>query len=241
MCLRSNSSQLPFDKSLSCLELKNQSTDSTFEYQPKTPQRDHGFIAVSAFNSYFSVKNMEILFNWSCNNFRDFNVFIMDEVSIFNLMALGYNEGHAYKKTRKHDNNLKNKVIKSLVNIGFSLEMSNKKILFLSNISQSETYINSYERYLKIFENNLSFRNDCLGATKSMLLDKVAYVSNNAVNLSVKYLLAELPFWFDIPYVLNIPSSTLVYKDMPFFWKRICYNYGLLSPQQEILIKNVDR
>jgi tRNA-dependent cyclodipeptide synthase len=205
-----------------------------------TNKREHALVAVSAFNSYFSVNNMEILFDWACKNFNYFNIFIMDEVSIFNLMALGYDKETALKKTKKHDRNLKNKVIKSLVKIGFTLDESREKILLLSQISKNNQYIKAYERYLKIFEANESFRNDCLGATKSMLSEKMKNVSEEAVRLSVNYLLAELPFWFEIPYILNISSSVLVYKDLSFYWERICCNYNLISSHQEILIKRVD-
>ncbi len=203
-------------------------------------KREHGLIAVSNFNSYFSVKNMEILFSWGCENFNDFNVFIMDKVSIFNLKALGYDEKQASKRTKKHDRNLKNKVIKSLINIGFNLDESRKKILLLSELSKSDKYIEAYERYVQIFETNTSFRNDCLGATKSMLSEKIHSVNDEAIYMSVKYVLAELPIWFEIHHILGLPSSVLVYKDLSFFWKRICYNYNFLSPQQEIFIKCVD-
>lgn len=203
-------------------------------------KKDHALIAVSAFNSYFSIKNMEILFNWACKEFNNFNVFFMDEVSIFNLMALGYDEEQALKKTKKHDSNLKNKIIQSLNNIGFNSEDSQKKMILLSQISQSDTYLAAYKRYMHIFETNAFFKKDCLDATKTMLLKKINNVSDKVLHLSLKYLLAELPIWLDIPYVLNLPSSVLVYKDLPLPWERICYNYNLLSPQQEILIKRVD-
>jgi tRNA-dependent cyclodipeptide synthase len=203
-------------------------------------KRDHALIAVSTFNSYFSVKNMEILFRWSSENFNDFNIFIMDEVSFFNLMALGYDEKKAFDKTKKHDRNLINKVIKSLTNIGLDLESSKKKILLLSQLSKNDCYIEAYNRYVHIFETNVSFRNDCLGATKSMLSEKMEDLNDKVIQLSVKYLLAELPIWFEIPYILGLPSSVLVYKNLSFFWKRICYNYNFLSPQQEIMIKCVD-
>ncbi len=163
---------------------------------------------------------MKILFSWADENFNDFNVYIMDQVSIFNLIALGYNEEQALKKTKKHDRNLINKVVKS---------GPANKIILHSDLSQTPRYIEAYERYVHIFENNPNFRNDCLGI-----------LSEKGRNVSVKYLLAELPLWFEIPYLLNISSSVLVYKDLSIFWKRICYDYNLLSPQQEIFIKCVN-
>lgn len=98
----------------------------------------------------------------------------------------------------------------------------------------------AYQRYLNIYETNDSFKNDCLGATNIVLLNKNNNLSDEAVYISVNYVLAELPIWFNIPYLLNITESVLVYKELSFFWKRICYNYNLMSSQQKILIKNVD-
>ena len=242
MSLGTPTSPLKINECLDDLRVKSQCqpVNSLANSKKAVTKRYHALIAVSTFNSYFSIKNMKSLFSWAYENFNDFNVFIMDEVSIFNLMALGYDEEQALKKTKKHDRNLKNKVIKSLTNIGFILEESNKKIILLSHLSESDKYIEAYKRYVHIFENNPSFRNDCLGATKSMLSEKIQNVNDEAIYLSVKYLLAELPLWFEIPYILDLPSSVLVYKDLSFFWKRICYNYNLLSPQQEVLIKCVD-
>jgi tRNA-dependent cyclodipeptide synthase len=197
----------------------------------------HALIAVSPFNSYFSVKNMTMLFNWAYKNFDTFNIFMMDEVSVFNLMAIGYSEQQALQKTKKQDHNLKNKVIKSLTSIGFSVVDAHEKIVLLSQLSKSNHYSELYKKYTHIFKTNTLFRQDCLDATKAMLSEKMELVSDKAISLAVHYLLAELPIWFDIPYLLNIESSVLVYKELSFFWKKICYNYNLLSPQQTILIK----
>ena len=59
-------------------------------------------------------------------------------------------------------------------------------------------------------------------------------VTETSINLSVQYLLAELPVWLNLPYLLDVPSAVLVYKDLSDHWKRICYQYGLLSSDQAI-------
>lgn len=61
---------------------------------------NYALIAVSPFNSYFSINNMKKLFNWADINFIDFNVFMMDEVSVYNLMAIGYDKKKLYKKQK---------------------------------------------------------------------------------------------------------------------------------------------
>jgi len=203
-------------------------------------KKEHALIGVSPCNSYFSISNMEFLFSWARENFHNFNVFIMDGASIFNFMAMGYDEKRALKKTRKNDKNLQNKVITSLTNIGFSLVDARKKILLLSELSKCDKYIEVYNRYVHIFETNAIFREDCLGATKLMLSEKMEDVTDEAIHLSMKYLLAELPLWLETPNVLNIQSSAVIYQVLSFFWGRICYNHSFLSPKQELIIKRFD-
>lgn len=200
---------------------------------------DHALIGVSTFNSYFSVENMEKLFLWAHKNFTHFNVFFMDGASIFNLMAVGYHEQEALRKTKKHDRNIENKIIKSLVNIGFDMETSKEKIVLLSTLSKNKKYSDLHEKYVNLFEENILFRNDCLNATNEMLSSKVQEISNDSLYLAVKYLLAELPLWFEAPFILNLNSSTFIYKDLSYFWKKICYDYNLLSSTQKILVKSV--
>jgi cyclo(L-tyrosyl-L-tyrosyl) synthase len=203
-------------------------------------KKDHALIAISPFNSYFSVKNITRLLQWAAETFHQFNLFIMDGASKFNLMALGYDEEKAIKKTNKQDKKLKNKVIKSCMALGMTEKDAHEKIILLSQLSQAQRYSESYKRYKNIFETHGSFRNDCLGATRLMLEHRMETVSDEAVNMAVEYLLAELPLWFDIPYLLDLPSSVLVYKDLSPLWRKIYYHYNLVSPQQELLIKNVD-
>ncbi len=201
---------------------------------------DHALIAISPFNSYFSVTNITHLLRWACETFSEFNLFIMDGASKYNLMALGYDEEKAVKKTKEQDKKLFNKVIKSCIAVGMSEKDAHEKIILLNHLSQTQRYLESYNRYKTVFETNVSFRNDCLGATRLMLEHKNGSINDTSVSIAVQYLLAELPIWFDIPYVLNVPSSVLVYKDLSLFWKKIYYDYDLVCPQQGLLIKNVD-
>ena len=200
---------------------------------------EHALIGVSTFNSYFSQENMEKLFCWAQQSFNNFNVCVMDEASIFNLMAMGYDKKEALKKTKRNDKYLYNKIIRSLTSLGFSLDQSQRKILHYSYLSKSTPYLKIYNKCVNLFNNNVNYTNDCLNATKLMLADKVNNLDEDKLDLAVKYLLAELPFWYDTPYILGINSSTFIYKDLSFYWQRICYNYDLLSKKQSIYIKNV--
>ena len=92
---------------------------------------------------------------------------------------------------------------------------------------------------IKYFNENVNFRKDCLETTQAMLADKIEHLTEDRVHLAVQYLLRELPVWFDTPYILGIKSSIYVYKDFSYLWQKICYNYGLMSINQSIFVKNV--
>lgn len=99
----------------------------SFEYDPKIHPNDHALICVSPFNGYFTTSNIEDLLRWAHFNFKEYSIFTMDKASKYNLMAVGYTEIEAIKKTRKQDQHLKNKIIRCLEKIGLSLEESEKK------------------------------------------------------------------------------------------------------------------
>jgi cyclo(L-tyrosyl-L-tyrosyl) synthase len=182
---------------------------------------------------------MEMLFSWTRNNFNTFDIFTMDEASKYTLMATGYEEGQAIKKAKKHDRNLYNKIITCLKNIGFSEEDAKGKILSLSRISKDKKYVELYKRYSDFFEKDPSFKDDCINASKNILMGKVEEITSESLSVAIQYLLLELPIWFNIPDILGISSSVLIYKDLPFHWRNICYNYGFLSPNQQLLIKDI--
>lgn len=219
--------------------LQQKIDDQSLNFNPEIHLNNHALICVSPFNGYFSAQNMEKLFSWTHNNFKTFDIFTMDEASKYTLMATGYREDQALKKTRKHDRNLYNKIITCLENIGFSEKDAKNKILFLSQISRNKKYVDLYKKYSDFFETDLSFKTDCLNASKNILVGKVEEITGESLSLAIQYLLLELPIWFNIPEILDISSSVLIYKDLPLHWHNICYNYGFLSPNQQLLIKDI--
>ena len=200
---------------------------------------EHALIAVSPFNGYFSIENMRKLFFWAQESFVDFHVFTMEEASVYNLMAMGYAEEDAFKKTKKYDRHLHNKIIRILVEIGFDLKTSQQKILPITQLYNNKRYNEIYNLCLKYFAENVNFTRDCLETTQAMLENKVQNLSEDKLYLAVQYLLKELPVWFNTPYILNIKSSTYVYKDFSYLWQRICYDYNLMAQNQSIFVKNV--
>jgi cyclo(L-tyrosyl-L-tyrosyl) synthase len=223
------------------MQLKNNISEIYYPIETQyLPKIEHSLIVVSPFNGYFTSQNMEILFRWANDNCLSFDVFTMDKASKYNLIAMGYEESHAVKKTRKQDINLYNKIITCLKNIGFSEEESKKKILLISHLDKNKNYLRIYKHCMELFETNANFRNDCLNLSKCFLETKMEEISDKSMHIAVNYILEELPVWFDTPSIIGIPSSVLVYKDFSLFWQKICLNYNLVASNQKILIKNIN-
>lgn len=212
----------------------------SFKYDPEIHPNHHALICVSPFNGYFTLNNMDKLFRWTNDHFENFNIFVMDEASKYTLIATGYSEDKAIKKTNKQDRNLHKKVNTCLMNLGFSADDSQKKIFLLSQLVKKNSFIKLYNRYLRIFQDNLAFQQDCLNASKSILEGKMDTVTIESLRIATQYLLLELPVWFNIPDVLDIPFTVLIYKDFSLPWRNLCCNYGLLSRNQKIYVKNVE-
>jgi cyclo(L-tyrosyl-L-tyrosyl) synthase len=207
--------------------------------------REHVLIAISPFNSYYSEENLKKLFNWGLGTFKNMNIFIPDEISVYTLQAMGYSEDKAKKKTRLNDNNLKNKAIRALLANGLSDIEANNIMVLCSNLIHNEKYLKFHDVYKKLYENDENFRKGCLETSKIVLSSKgfLGDINDEAACVAVKYFIAELPMYLNIPEILNIPSSLYTYKDLPSHFLTSVYNknspfFSYVSSKQGYLVVN---
>ena len=189
--------------------------------------KEHVLVGTSPFNSYYEENNLKKLFSWSLNHFKEVNVFIPDGISAYTLQAVGYSEDKAKRKGRLHDNNLKHKVIRSLVANKISEAEAENKIVFLSNLMYNQKYLKFHKAYEELYEKDENFRNGCLTTSKLVLASKnipSTINSDDALRTAVKYFLAELPIYLNTSEILNVPSSLYVYKDQPADFLSNIYN-----------------
>jgi cyclo(L-tyrosyl-L-tyrosyl) synthase len=205
-------------------------------YDPAIDGNEHALIGISPFNGYYNSGNIDAFVTWAAANFKDFHLFTMDESSKYNLMAQGYSEAEAVKKTRKQDQHLYNKMVRSLEKLGCSSTEARSKILLISDLKKNKKYQELYAEYYDFYMENEGFRSDCLNAAKAILEDKISSDVDQAIQIAVRYLLEEIPVWFDTPAIMNIPSSVFVYKDLPTYWKKVCCDYDLVAQNQRIYI-----
>jgi cyclo(L-tyrosyl-L-tyrosyl) synthase len=165
-----------------------------------------------------------------------------DGISIYTLQGMGYSQEKAKKKTKLHDNNLKNKAIRALVANNISEAEANNMIVFCSDLINNERYLKFHDTYKNLYENDEDFRKGCLATSKIVLASKgfQGNINDEAVKLAVKYFIAELPIYLNTSEILNVPSSLYVYKDQPVDFLSNIYNNSpfskLISSNQGYLV-----
>ncbi|GHU20054.1 cyclo(L-leucyl-L-leucyl) synthase [Alphaproteobacteria bacterium] len=202
---------------------------------------EHALVGISPFNSYFSESNLEKLFRWALDNFQEINIFIPDEVSVYTFQAIGYPEDKAKRKTRRQDNYLKNKAIKALVSNTLSETEARNKIICLSDLMHNGVYVRLYNDCLNLYKNDENFRNGCITTSKWVLDSKYAFdnVSNESLDIAVKYFLSEFPLFINSHDILNVHSSLFIYKEIPDFLKKVYGDDSLVSPNQGYIAINL--
>jgi cyclo(L-tyrosyl-L-tyrosyl) synthase len=204
--------------------------------------KEHALLGISPFNSYYVKENLERLFFWALNTFKEVTVFIPDEIAVYTLQAVGYPQHKAEKKTKRQDSYLKNKAIKALAACGLSEIDAQNKIACLSDLVPNEVYTKLCNRCHDLYQNDDSFRNGCLSTSKWVLDGKClgSTVENEQLDVAVQYFLAELPLYLDTPGILGVPSSLFIYKDpLPNFLQKIYVEKVLVSPYQGYMTVNV--
>jgi cyclo(L-tyrosyl-L-tyrosyl) synthase len=197
--------------------------------------KEHALLGISPFNSYYVQDNLERLFTWALNDFKEVSVFIPDKISVYTLQAVGYPKDKAEKKAKKQDNYLKNKAMKALITNGLSEIEAKNKIVYLSDLMHNKVYIQLRNNCLDLYKNNAAFRDGCLSTSKWVLTGKrfCDTVESEQLDIAVKYFLAELPLYLDTPRILNVPSSLFIYKDpLPEFLQKIYEENVLISSHQ---------
>ena len=93
-------------------------------------KRQHAFVGLSPFNSYYSTENITDIMAWTIDTFSSFNIFIPTNLSVYTLLAMGYELDKAEKKVRRQDKYLYNKLVRACNTLG-SCTKPPKKFPFL--------------------------------------------------------------------------------------------------------------
>lgn len=194
-------------------------------------RREFAIVGISPSNSYFSVQNIAEMLKFAATNFKEFGVFIPDTISTYTLQALGYSEIEANRKTRKYDNQTKNKLKQALDLIASDFNVSNTSIIFLSELLKNNTYLEVYEACKQEFNKNKEFRQGCLETSRLVLETNLRIgrhhkneISEESLLIAVEYFLKELPVMLNSPKIQNKKSCVYIYTSTSRFLEQIYLN-----------------
>ncbi len=187
-------------------------TPSIFE------RREHVLLGISPFNGYFTEDNITTLIEWGLKEFSEINVFIPDTLPLYNFLALGYSKEKAIYKVKRQANYLRNKVLRSFLNLGYDKKKSENLIINMEFLENNPNYIKIRDYCYTLYDNNVIFRNKCLQCTEWILQGYSQQLNHNNTSdskLAVNYLLKEMPLFLNTPIILDVPSSIFVYHQTP--------------------------
>lgn len=181
---------------------------------------DYPVIGMSPGNSYFKEEVVINLLKKVVEKYGRAVILIADHPAVSTYVALGYPENRAWRdKALPQSNNLKNKVKRAMVVLGYSYEQV-KIINWKDEIENSDIYKEKYTEVLKLYEKNMSFQKSVEETTKQVLeySDKEITDLFPSIKIAVHYLLSEIAFMEFSPYFLNCKKVVYVYhKQWPVY------------------------
>ncbi|NEO35291.1 MAG: tRNA-dependent cyclodipeptide synthase [Moorea sp. SIOASIH] len=201
---------------------------------------EHALLGISPFNSYFSEKNIAILSNWAMKNFKSFNFFIPDEPYVYTLMALGYDKVKAIKKSKRQANYLKNKCLRALTGLDLSTNEAEALILDFRYLNKNKNYLSALKFYEDKYANDSEFRINCIETSKQVVETRT-YLSYDRLEIAVKYLLAELPLFFNSVSILGKKEGVFCYRYCPLLIQTVFEKKnGMVLNNQGYLIIDIE-
>ena len=163
-------------------------------------KKEHVLIGISPNNSYYTEKKIEQILVWVLEQgFKDFHVFLADEISFYNWLTKGKIEKEAKKRTREEDNKQRNRLFRVCEKYNLSKDI----LVRYEDIKTQEIYQYWYQFYRNLFQKN------------EVLLNQVYHLifseSENKNHFSLEYFFAELPMILNVADILKIPFSCAVY------------------------------
>ena len=192
-------------------------------------------LGISPFNSYFSESNIERLYSWSLQLFKRIFIFVPDIPTKFTLMALGYEEDQAVKKAKRQCKYLFNKISRVA-----DFQSSAVTLINSDWLSSSTIYQEKLSSIYQLFDSNRSFRDECLQCSRMILenyRDKVDNITEEALLVAVRYLLAELPLFISSADIFKENSVVFCYHNNPPFLMRIFKDnlFNLVDSRQGLI------
>ncbi len=175
-------------------------------------------------NSYFKDEVVKELLKKVIGQYEKTAILIADIPAISTYIALGYPENRARRdKALPQGNNLRNKVLRAMNELGYSSEQVNV-VDWEKDIQENAAYKQKHNEILNLYNSNTAFQQAVNSATNEVLKysDKEIPDLNAAIKIAVHYLLSEFAFLEFAPQFLNTENVVYIYhRNWPVYEKYI--------------------
>ncbi|WP_255954830.1 tRNA-dependent cyclodipeptide synthase [Streptomyces odontomachi] len=174
-------------------------------------QGEHVLIGVSPRNSYFTEARITELLRWSAKSFRLIDVVIPDFAEVETWLALGYPDTKAHRKTRSKAAHIRNRVIRA--GDAAAVPASRLRVLLLSDLAARPDYQSALRRCEETVAQDAVLREMCLRPARHALRCHLngSEPTPAQVDRAMRYIIAEMPLMLDVPGMLDVDHSTLIY------------------------------
>ena len=174
-------------------------------------QGHHAVLGVSPGNSYFNVALLTGLLGWLRGRFARVDAVVPDSALEYTYLALGYDAKRAAKKARGETNVLRNRVLRAWEATGGLREGDG--LHRMSDFTGEELYRQKHTEAERALEEDPLLRDTCVRMSREVLAvhGHTGRPGTEALDLAVRYLVAELPFFVASAEIFGVPSSLNFY------------------------------
>lgn len=179
-------------------------------------RRQHVVLGVSPGNSYFRVSQITILLDWLCKEFNQVDVIIPDSTLVHTYQALGYDPQRALKKARSEINVLSNRVARAWKSSGGPRPVD--RLHRMSELETGTVYQQKLAESEQALKEDAILLQTCVEMSRDVLASRghQGPLTADQIKQSMRYLIAELPFFLASSDIFGVPSSLNFYhRELP--------------------------
>jgi cyclo(L-tyrosyl-L-tyrosyl) synthase len=179
-------------------------------------RRQHVVLGVSPGNSYFRVSQITILLDWLCKEFNQVDVIIPDSTLVHTYQALGYDPQRALKKARSEINVLSNRVARAWKSSGGPRPVDS--LHRMSDLETGTVYQQKLAESEQALKEDAILLQTCVEMSRDVLASRghQGPLTAGQIKQSMRYLIAELPFFLASSDIFGVRSSLNFYhRELP--------------------------
>ncbi|MFD6157548.1 tRNA-dependent cyclodipeptide synthase [Nocardia sp. NPDC060256] len=181
-------------------------------------RREHVFLGISPFNSYFKRARIAELTRWAAAEFAYVQFHLPDVPCVFTLRALGLPEDKARKRAHENGLKMRNRIRDALGSAGLSgLE---SRVIDWTYLAENPVFAELHREAQDLFATHQEFRDRCLETTRNVLRHRLpdgAEPTADQCRLAAQYFLADIPLLIDTAGIVGSESSLYAYhRNIPF-------------------------